>query len=371
MVKILNTHRWLVIFLIAFSLVIFARNDLPVLGWYPASPPQAYLPVMLKLFTPTPTYIPTTQPTGEPTSTAQPTATPTSTSQLTATPTPTPIETTPPPSDWLGYVNWLRSLGELPAVTENTSWSSGGWYHARYMVKNDYIGHSEDPSNLWYTAEGNSAAGSSDVMVSSSTSATDIYAIDLWMSGPFHGIGIIDPALSVSGFGSYREADGGWQMGACLDVFRGLGSIPPSVTFPEMWPRNGGIMPYTAFWGTESPDPLTSCPGYAAPSGPPIYLQIGAGDQTPNVTDHSFSQGGVSLDHCVFDETNYTNPDSYSQNLGRGVLNMRDAIILMPKNPLSPGDTYTISITNSGTTYSWSITVTASNLFTIPYSEIR
>lgn len=339
MVKIIRAHRWLVIFLFFLVVILLAPHGLPALGWDPSSTPQAYMPIMLKLSTPTPT--------------------------------PTPIGTTPPPSDWLGYVNWLRSLSGLPAVTENTSWSTGCQHHAIYMVKNDYIGHSEDTGNPWYTLDGSSAAGSSDVMVSSNTGASDIYAIDLWMSGPFHALGIIDPALAVTGFGSYREADGGWQMGACLDVIRGLASIPPSVTFPLMWPAGGETMPYTGFFGGESPNPLTSCPGYAAPSGPPIFLQIGAGNLTPNVTSHSFSQGSTSLEHCVFDETNYTNPDSGSQSLGRSVLNMRDAIVLMPKNPLSPGVTYTVSITNSGTTYTWSITVSASDLLIAPYSEIR
>jgi uncharacterized protein YkwD len=349
--KMTITQRCLGIFLAVLIVILFAQSGLPALGWDPASTPLAYMPVILKATTPTPTYTPTTRPT--------------------ATSTPTPQEPTPPPSDWLGYVNWLRSLGGLPTVTENTDWSTGCQHHARYMVKNDYIGHEEEPSNPWYTADGASAAGSSDVMVSSNAGATDIYAVDLWMSGPFHGVGIIDPALTVSGFGSYRGGTGTWQMGACLDVIRGLGSIPPSVTFPLKWPGDGGIMPYTAYGGTEAPDPLTSCPGYSAPSGPPIYLQIGAGNQTPNVTSYSFHRGTTSLDVCEFDETNYVNPNSSYQNLGRSVLNMRDAIILMPRNRLTPGATYTVSITNSGTMYSWAFTVSTSNRLIQYNSEIR
>jgi hypothetical protein len=161
-------------------------------------------------------------------------------------------------------------------------------------------------------------------------------------------------------------------MGACLDVIRGLGGgIPPSVVFPLRWPNSGGTMPYTGYYGSELPEPLTSCPGYAAPSGPPIFLQIGSGDQVPDVTGHSFNQGSTSLDHCIFDETNYTNPDGYAQSLGRSVLSMRDAIVLMPRNPLSPGVTYTISIANSGTTYTWSFTVTGIQIQTVHNTEIR
>jgi hypothetical protein len=186
------------------------------------------------------------------------------------------------------------------------------------------------------------------------------------MSGPFHGLGIIDPALTVTGFGSYHEEDGGYQMGACLDVIRGLESIPPSVTFPVMWPKDGETMPYTSYGGYEWPDPLISCPGYAVPSGPPIFLQIGSGSQVPSVSAHSFQQAGSHLDHCVYDETNYSNPNSNDQDTGRGVLHMRNAIVLIPKKSLNPGMTYTVSITNSGTTYTWSVTVTGTHLLTAP-----
>jgi hypothetical protein len=268
-------------------------------------------------------------------------------------------------------MNWLRSLGGLPAVTDNTSWSYGDQLHAQYMVKNDYIGHDEDPANVWYTEEGDTAAGTSNVMAPSSTGYTDNGAIDLWMGGPFHGLGIIDPALSVTGYVSYRAEDGGYQMGACLDVIRGLGSIPPSVTFPILWPANNNILPYTRFNGGEWPEPLSSCPGFTLPSGPPIYLQIGSGSQIPNVTAYSFNQGSTNLEICEFDETNYTNPNASYQDLGRSVLNMRDAIVIMPRAPLTPGLTYTVSITNSGTTYTWSFKVSGTQSLLISNPEIR
>jgi uncharacterized protein YkwD len=351
MISIHNSRRLLVGISITFVILIPAQIRLPVLGWAPASTPQAYLPVMLKESSLTPTPTPTTSPP--------------------ATPTSTPTATTQPPLEWLDYVNWLRSLGGLPVLTENPSWSTGGWNHARYMVKNDYIGHDEDPANPWYTEDGDAAAGSSDVMVSGYVDSTDIDAIDLWMSGPFHGLGIIDPALTVTGFGSYREADGGWDMGACLDVIRGLGSIPPSITFPLFWPGDGGTMPYTSFNGGEWPNPLSSCSGYSPPSGPPIYLQIGSSNQVPSVSAHSFQQAGSPLVHCVFDETNYTNADTNAQTTGRAILNMRDAIVLMPRDPLNPGLTYTVSITNSGTAYTWSFTVIGDQILFTPNAEIR
>jgi len=108
MAKFLNFRRSLIGIFIIVVIIVIAQLQRPSLGWAFASSPQAYLPVMLKISAPTPTPTPT------------------------ATPTSTPTATTQPPSDWLDYINWLRSLGGLPQVTENTDWSHGDWLHARY-----------------------------------------------------------------------------------------------------------------------------------------------------------------------------------------------------------------------------------------------
>lgn len=264
------------------------------------------------------------------------------------------------PTDWLGFVNAYRALADLPAVTENATWSQGDWLHARYMVKNDYIGHDEDPSNPWYTVEGRAAAQNSDLAVSSSAAMSDQTAIELWMGAPFHAVGIIDPALAQVGYGSYRESDGGYQTGAGLDVLRGLGSIPPAVTYPVKWPGSGKTVALRSYDGGEYPNPLASCAGYTVPSGLPLILQIGDGSLTPNVTAHSFKQGAAELEHCIYDETHYTNPDISQQNLVRSILNARDAIVLIPRAPLTAGNTYTASLTTNGNTYAWSFTIASS-----------
>jgi uncharacterized protein YkwD len=289
----------------------------------------------------------------------------------TATPDPTG---TPLPSGWLAYVNAFRNQASLPALSENPDWSYGDRLHAQYMVKNDIIGHSEDPANPWYTPEGDAAAGNSNVMVSSNINAPDEAAIDLWMTGPFHAVGILDPQLAQTGFGSYREAVGTWRMGAALDVLQGLGGLPPGVTFPVMWPGDGASTWLMTYNGNESPDPLTSCPGYSPPSGLPLILQLGAGDLTPGVTSHGLIGPGGALDHCLFDETSYTNPNGSRQSLGRSVLNMRDAVVLIPRAPLIPGETYTVSITAEGVTHSWSFSTAPGSQTrnrTLPYGQME
>lgn len=259
---------------------------------------------------------------------------------------------------WLHHLHKARYLADLPLLAENSAWSDGGWKHSRYMVKNDVIGHSEDPALPWYTPEGHAAAQNGNVAVSSSTDATDEGMIDLWLTGPFHQVGIIDPRLAQTGFGAYREAIGTWQTGATLDVLRGLGSLPATVTYPIRFPEAGKTSPYSRYTGGEYPDPLSACAGYTIPSGPPIILQLTA---TPTVSAFSFARGATALPACLYTETTYTNANASAQSLGRSVLAARHAIVLIPRDPLTAG-THTVSITANGTTHSWSFTATGTVL---------
>ena len=229
----------------------------------------------------------------------------------------------PAGAGWLAVVNYYRAIAHLPAATENSAWSGGDWDHSRYIVKNNVLGYTEDTNNRWYTPAGSAAAANSNLLASSGMGFTDEYAIDAWMQGPFHAVGIIDSRLHEVGYGSYREADGGLQLGAGLDVLRGLGSVPAAVTFPVKYPGDGMLVSAMAYYGGEIPDPLQGCPGYSLPSGAPVILQMGTGNLVPHVSAHSFSMNGNPLAHCVYDETSYTNPDSSLQGLGRAVLNAR------------------------------------------------
>jgi uncharacterized protein YkwD len=259
---------------------------------------------------------------------------------------------------WLSYLNRYRTMARLPGVTEDVAFSAGCADHARYMVKNDAMAHTQEPDNPWYTPAGKLAAEASDLMGSHNPQESDQYAVDGWMQAPFHALGILDPRLRSVGYGAFREEDGGLQMAAALDVLRGLRGVPAGVRYPVMWPAPETTTPLTRHW-SESPSPLSACPGYETPSGAPVILQLGTGEGTPVVTAHSFRQDGRLLESCVFDESTYSHPNANAQAVGRAVLGMRDAIVLMPRDPLEPGGRYQVSITADGRTYTWSFEVAA------------
>ncbi|MHB8507735.1 MAG: CAP domain-containing protein [Candidatus Dormibacteria bacterium] len=262
-------------------------------------------------------------------------------------------------SPWLTLVNEYRASAGLPPVAENTTYSAGDLAHAQYLVQNNAEGHDEDPSKPGYSPQGAAAGQASDVVVDFRTTTTDADAINLWMTGPFHSIGIVDPKLQEAGFGSYRAAGTGVQMAAALNVITGrVGTTPPGTRFPVIWPGDGSSVPLSAYTGNESPDPLTSCQGYAAPTGLPILLEMGQPGAA--VTSFSLLAGSVPVDSCEFDATNYANPSAQDQSEGRALLGARGAVVLIPRAPLKKDVPYTVSETVSTTTYTWTFRANSS-----------
>ena len=99
-------------------------------------------------------------------------------------------------------------------------------------------------------------------------------AIDGWISAPFHRLAILNPGLHAAGYGQYC------QNGYCaagLNLLTDMDEVPLRPRLlpkPIMFPPDGAELPLKSFEG-EWPNPLTSCPGYAAPSGLGITLQLG------------------------------------------------------------------------------------------------
>ncbi len=55
----------------------------------------------------------------------------------------------------------------------------------------------------------------------------------------------------------------------------------------------------------------------------------------------------------LFDETSYRNNDPYAEQVGREILDLSDAVVIMPRNPLIVGETYTAQVTVDGKAFTW------------------
>ncbi len=265
-------------------------------------------------------------------------------------------ENAEPSSTWLARVNFYRALAGLPPVVEESTLSATVQQHARYMVAHDVIQHSQNSRSSWATAEGAAAAAVSNLAGSFSPVEPDFWAVDMWMQAPFHAIGILDPALQQVGFGIYRAPDGKIQTAAGLDVIRGRSVPPPTVAYPIVWPADGTTVPIGTHT-TEYPNPLSSCAGYKAPTGLPLIVQVGAGADVPRVTHSAVSNGTRWLHHCVFDESTYRNRNGADERLGRTILASRDAIVLIPREPLEFGLQYRVQVEVNGQQINWTFGV--------------
>jgi Cysteine-rich secretory protein family len=277
---------------------------------------------------------------------------------LAALPSPSPsrvrVDMTPAAgSGWLDRFNTWRGNAGLASLTENTGWSAGDYNHALYMVKNDLVTHYETPGVPYYTTAGDQAAQNSNIEVSSFTSTTDEQAIDWWMGAPFHAMNMMDPRLTSTGYGSYRQVKSGWQAGFALDTIRG--NSFSGGTYPVYWPGNGTTEPLTSYSGYEYPDPLQACKPYTMPAGLPIFIEVGGSVSTNAGPVHTFTGNGVPLNHCIIDSTN-----SYVGSY----LQARGGVILMPQQPLQNGVKYVAALTVNGVAYTWSFTVGAFNACT-------
>lgn len=267
---------------------------------------------------------------------------------LSSLPSPVHLVTAPAAnSPWLDRLNSWRASTGLSPLTENPTWSQGDAAHALYMVKNNLVTHYETPGVPYYTTAGDTEARNSNIQVSSSTGTTDVQAIDWWMAAPFHAMNMMDPRLTQTGFGSYRDSTTSpWQEGGALDTIQGNSFSGGS--YPVYFPGNGTTEPLTRYGGGEFPDALQACPGYGAPTGLPVFIQVGGNVNTTAGSVHSFTGNGVALNHCVIDSSNSA-VGSY--------LYTRGGVILVPQQPLQVGVRYVVALTVNGTPYSWSFTV--------------
>jgi len=246
--------------------------------------------------------------------------------------------------DWLGIVNTYRAMSGLDPVAANASWSADAVNHSCYMLQNG-ITHDETPGNPGYTSGGDVAGNSGNVAVSSSVSSTPRNHIELWMTGPFHAIGVLRHNLRSSGYGLCANADTSpWRSAGTLDVLRGLDSTPRPA-HAVVFPGNGATVPLHSFI-TESPNPLTMC-GWTGAAGLPLIAML---PSDVNAASATLSGPSGPIPTCVLHKGNV------SDSTARSILDGDNAVIVMPRTPLADG-AYSVSVATNGGNADWTFNV--------------
>jgi hypothetical protein len=288
---------------------------------------------------------------------------------------------------WLLRINEARRASGVPPIVDSQFLSDADAKHARYLVKNHArfaLGakmHDEDKGNPWYTPTGQAAGMTGDVIPPSHSELTDDEAIETWLLGPFHALPILDPALREAGFGRYCEA--GW-CAAVLSFGRGSSwslantaqqaadSHPEHQRFTESSisdasepqerniyptpierPSEGATVKHVRFRMHEFPDPLSACPGYERPTGSIILISFGR-DFSPSISDASLTTDGKPLESCTVTADSYRSSDPSQLKAAQSGLKHYAAALIIPRAPLEPGKSYTVSVISGEKTYQWS-----------------
>jgi hypothetical protein len=275
---------------------------------------------------------------------------------------------------WLKRLSEFRASAKLPSLKSDPALSEGDRKHAIYVVRNNAASlasggslgpdvHNEDPTKPWYTPDGAEAARTSDVAMRASAPGRPVpdpqdWAIEGWMTVPFHRLLMLSPLLHRVGFGD--DCENGICV-AMLNVIKGADLLPrigTPLAHPILFPPDGSSIPASMRQlDTEWPSPISGCDGYAFPTGIPATLQLG-----PRVDAqlNSFSiarADGAKLEACGFDASSYRNSNGFDR--ARVVENLRGegAIVIVPKAPLEAGGRYNVVATVNGRDYRWSFAI--------------
>jgi len=298
--------------------------------------------------------------------------------------------------------NYYRAMAKLPPIVEDPAISAAALNHARYLVKNGIAGgdivlgqpniHSQMPQDSFrwevkgkpYFTDDGATAGRDGVIVSApQINLSGVEFVDRVMTMPFSGLLPMVPQLSIVGLGAYCEA------GQCAIVIPGryalakpirialydgpasdrmwnpnLGLIPMEkgrLRTPVEFPPDGATVNLQSFAGEDYPDPLSSCPGYRAPTGAPISIQLGEGygpEGSLEVSSGVVTRDGAQLDTCLITSASYVGRNPEQTEYGKAGLARFGAVIILPREPLAPG-TYKVALKESDKLYQWSFTVAA------------
>ena len=223
---------------------------------------------------------------------------------------------------------WSTPIGLSQAclpVTENPAWSGGAQSHSCWMLLNG-IAHDEAPGTAGYTTAGDEAGNSGNVAVSSNSNASARSHIDLWMSGPFHAIGILRSSLTQTGFGLCASPPNptatSWKSAGTLDVVRGNNWGAPKPAAPVVFPGNGSTTSLTRFVA-ESPDPRTFCGWGGQSVGLPLIALMPSAVSAANAT---LNGPNGPIPTCVLHKGNTSGTAS-------AILSGDNAVLVIPSSP--------------------------------------
>ena len=247
---------------------------------------------------------------------------------------------------WLDRVNEFRASLPLDPVREDPATSKAARKHSIYMVETGFVEHGEKADSPWHTPEGHQAGEQSNVAGGTGEPPTQERAVDLWIEGPFHRLGLMRPGWRTTGFSlesGLRDGENRW--GATLNVIGGL-TASSSANWPIVWPnaRQSVATHFLQFERIEWPDPAVGCPDSKSTDyGTIITASFGPG-VAPKVKSARLRVfGGDPVPLCNETAATYRKDDH--TDVGWRLLDENNTVMVLPRIVLSPGTTYVGRIT--------------------------
>lgn len=237
----------------------------------------------------------------------------------------------------LDRLNAYRKLASLPPVTLDPALSGPCRAHADYLSKNfdaAFAGqinvHDEDPKLPGYSEVGRKAARAS--VVSQSRGGGDpLLGLDVWLASFYHRVPLLDPGLTRVGIASLRQADGGCFV--IVDTKTG-----------KSRPKDDWIVTYPV--NKQRQVPCVFCMGF--PEVPNPLPRNGASKDAGHPITVSFFMDKPALTGVtgvLKDEDGKEIPVWLSSPEKPAVKNYgSNTICLIPRAPLQPNSTYTVTV---------------------------
>lgn len=247
------------------------------------------------------------------------------------------------PSDWLSAVNHFRAMAGVAPVQADPAGNAGVTAHSCYMLQNG-ISHEEIPGRPGYTTEGAAAGPRSNVATASNPNITERAFVELWITAPYHAIGVLRGAARTMAYGDCVNPDAPvYRAAASLDVLSGVSGSAP--TAPTVWPGNGSRTHLTKFVA-ESPSPVTEC-GWSGGAGLPILAMM---PESAHGATATVSGPAGPVEVCTLHAGNSKDATA------KAILNADNGVVILPRTVLQNGS-YEVTLNTPARQVKWTFTV--------------
>lgn len=245
----------------------------------------------------------------------------------------------------LTWTNYFRAQSGVALVDTDPDLDRGATQHSCWMLRNG-VSNQQPPGSDGATDAGAVAGRNGNIAAATST-VTNGYLTGLWMSAPFHAIGMLRPGLARIGSGRC-DADPTttstqpWKSAATIDVLSGVTTAAPNE--PITFPGNRSITHLRRFV-TETPNPVELC-GWAGGAGLPVFALM---PEPPGEPTAAITGPAGQLEVCVLHAGN-------TSGTAHDLLDADNAVVVVPRRPLLDG-AHQVRITTADRVVEWSFTV--------------